>query len=131
LPFSKSSNIDVTPVFLEYLNGPSKVMSSGLSHSLHLNKPGAASSKEKESTPGGRAEVRWKTVASAPGLTTAMIIAGRLKAEGLPVHAWQEGAGQAMGLTVGILGTAHVAVPEEYVDKALTILNDVEEDEAD
>ena len=99
-------------------------MSNTHSHSYHLNELSGASSRESEATPGGRTEVRWKRVASASGLTTAMIIAGRLRAEGIPVHAWQEGAGQAMGLTVGILGTAHVAVPEEFVDQARHILED-------
>ena len=94
-----------------------------------MNEPDGASSKERASKPGGRTEVRWKLVASAAGLTTAMVIAGRLKSEGIPVHAWQEGAGQAIGLTVGILGTAHVAVPEEYADQARRILEDVDDGE--
>jgi hypothetical protein len=62
-----------------------------------------------------------------PGITPATIVAGRLQAEGIPVRAWQEGAGQALGLTVGLLGTGYVAVPEEYVAQALEILaTDVE-----
>lgn len=66
--------------------------------------------------------MRWEVVAQAPGITPATIIAGRLQAEGLPVRVWQEAAGQALGLTVGLLGTGYVAVPEEYVDQALEIL---------
>jgi len=102
-------------------------MDDALAHFFHLNEPGRTTSNDRASTPGGRAEIRWTTVASAPGLAPAMIIAGRLKAEGIPVHAWQEGAGQAIGLTIGILGTAHVAVPEEYADRARTILDAVED----
>ncbi|MCB9007931.1 MAG: hypothetical protein H6656_11290 [Ardenticatenaceae bacterium] len=77
-------------------------------------------------------EVKWEVVAQMPGLTPATIVAGRLKAEGVPVRVWQEGAGQALGLTVGLLGTGYVAVPEEYKDQALTILEtDYEDDAAD
>lgn len=84
-------------------------------------------SNEKSSTPGGSQEVRWEVVAQAPGITPATIIAGRLQAEGLPVRVWQESAGQALGLTVGLLGTGYVAVPEEYVEQALEILEYEEE----
>jgi hypothetical protein len=85
---------------------------------------------DKSGTPGDRREFKWQVVAQAPGITPATIIAGRLKAEGLPVRVWQEGAGQALGLTVGLLGTGHVAVPEEFVDRALEIL-EYEEDPVD
>ena len=79
---------------------------------------------------GGGQEVRWQVVAQAPGITPATIIAGRLQAEGVPVRVWQESAGQALGLTVGLLGTGHVAVPESFVEQALEIL-DYEEESAD
>lgn len=82
----------------------------------------------KETTPGGKKEVKWKVVAEAPGITPASIIAGRLKEEGIPVRAWQEGAGQALGLTVGLLGTGYVAVPEEFEEKAISILEEDVED---
>jgi len=79
-----------------------------------------------ETTGGGRTEIRWQVVAQTAGLTPATIIAGRLQSEGIPVRAWQEGAGQALGLTVGLLGTGYVAVPEEYAEEARSILEDVE-----
>ena len=85
---------------------------------------------DKSGSPGNRQEVRWEVVAQAPGITPATIIAGRLQAEGLPVRVWQEAAGQALGLTVGLLGTGYVAVPEEFVDRALEILElEYEEDD--
>lgn len=74
-------------------------------------------SQENSGSPNGSQEVRWKVVAQAPGITPATIIAGRLQAEGVPVRVWQEAAGQALGLTVGLLGTGHVLVPEEYVER--------------
>jgi hypothetical protein len=77
-----------------------------------------------ETTPSQQSEIRWEIVARMPGLTPATILAGRLHAEGIPVRAWQEGAGQALGLTVGLLGTGYVAVPEEYAEQALAILEE-------
>lgn len=85
---------------------------------------------ENSGTSGGYREVKWEVVARMPGIAPATIVAGRLKTEGVPVRVWQEGAGQAMGLTVGLLGTGYVAVPEEFVDQALEIL-EYEEDPAD
>lgn len=76
-----------------------------------------------ETNSGGATEIRWEIVAQLPGITPATIVAGRLQAEGIPVRAWQEGAGQALGLTVGLLGTGYVAVPEEYAEQAQRILN--------
>jgi hypothetical protein len=62
---------------------------------------------------------------------TAEIIVGRLLAEGIPARAWQEGAGQAFGLTVGLLGTGYVLVPESYVEQAKSILETpLEEDDS-
>lgn len=75
-------------------------------------------------TGGGSEEVRWEVVAQTAGLTPATIIAGRLQAEGIPARAWQEGAGRALGLTVGLLGTGYVTVPEEYAAAARRVLED-------
>ncbi|MCP4428287.1 MAG: hypothetical protein GY803_27685 [Chloroflexi bacterium] len=71
-------------------------------------------------------EIKWEIVARTAGLTPATIMAGRLQADNIPARAWQEGAGQAMGLTVGLLGTGFVAVPEKYVEQALEILEEEE-----
>jgi hypothetical protein len=75
-------------------------------------------------------QIHWEIVARTAGLMPAQIIVGRLNSLGIPARAWQEGAGDALGLTIGLLGTGHVEVPEEFVDQALEILaDDVEEDE--
>jgi hypothetical protein len=66
--------------------------------------------------------VRWEVVEKTSGITVAELIAGRLQAEGIPARAWQEGAGEALGLMVGLLGTAHVVVPEEFAEQARAIL---------
>ena len=68
-------------------------------------------------------EIQWVVVEKTSGITVAEIIAGRLQSEGIPARAWQEGAGEALGLMVGLLGTGHVVVPEEYADRARAILD--------
>lgn len=88
-------------------------------------------SYENSGTSGNRQEVKWEVVAQLPGITAATVVAGRLKAEGIPVRVWQEGAGQALGLTVGLLGTGYVVVPEAFVEQALEILEfEYDEDDA-
>ena len=77
------------------------------------------------------AETKWQVVAKTPGLTPAQIVADSLTAEGIPARAWQEGAGVAFGLTVGLLGTGYVAVPEEFEEEAKSILALSEEDYED
>ena len=79
-----------------------------------------------KNSPGGREPVKWEVVERTMGLMNATIIAGRLQVEGIPVRVWQEGAGRALGLTVGVLGTGYVAVPEEFVDLAVSILEESE-----
>lgn len=79
-----------------------------------------------ETTPGSGKEIQWEIVARTPGIMPAHIMAGRLQAEGIPARAWQEAAGQAYGLTVGLLGTGYVSVPEEFVDRAVEILEEAE-----
>lgn len=76
----------------------------------------------QEGTGGGSHAVRWEIVARTNGLLSAQIKAGRLEAEGIPVRAWAESAGVAMGITVGLLGTGYVSVPEDLVEQARIIL---------
>ncbi len=81
---------------------------------------------DMDSTPPGDAQqVQWVVVEQTSGLMAAEIIAGRLQAEGIPARAWQEGAGEAIGLIVGLLGTGHVVVPEEFADRAREVLDAV------
>lgn len=109
-------------------------MSTMASGSLPLDDGQEDESSEKEtrtSSPGGSTEIRWEVVAETAGLAPARIIADRLIAEGIPARAWQEGAGQAIGLTVGLLGTGYVVVPEEYVGEAQQILAKSYEEDLD
>jgi hypothetical protein len=89
------------------------------------------SAKDERNFPGGKEEIRWEVVARTPGYLPATIIAGRLQSEGIPARVWQEGAGRAFAVTVGILGTGHVVVPEEYAQQARNILADEIEAEDD
>ena len=69
-------------------------------------------------------EIKWEVVAKTFGLQEAQIIAGRLNANDIPVRAWQESAGGTMGLTIGLLGSGYVAVPDDFADRALAILEE-------
>lgn len=80
------------------------------------------SDSSSSSTSGDPQEIRWEVVEETAGITVAEIIVGRLQSEGIPARAWQEGAGEALGLIVGLLGTGHVVVPEEYAERARAIL---------
>lgn len=84
-------------------------------------------SKNANKNSGKPQEIKWEEVATTIGITPAQIIVGRLRSEGIPARAWQQSAGQAIGLTVGPMGTAHVVVPEEFVDIALEILENVDD----
>ena len=79
-------------------------------------------SYDSDGQPGEVEQVRWEVVEKTAGITPAEIIAGRLQAEGIPARAWQEGAGEAIGLMVGLLGTGHVVVPEAFAEQARAIL---------
>lgn len=71
---------------------------------------------------GDKRAVNWVIVANTMGLLAAQLMAGRLQADGIPARAWQEGPASVFALTVGILGTGHVAVPEEFAEQAEAIL---------
>ncbi|HSH02281.1 MAG TPA: hypothetical protein VLL52_07140 [Anaerolineae bacterium] len=73
-------------------------------------------------------ETKWEVVTNTLGLTPAQMIAGRLQAEGIPAHAWQQSAGQAFGLLVGGMGTGYVSVPQPYADHARELLQQIEEE---
>ncbi len=83
--------------------------------------------KSDEGQAPSQKETRWEEVATTSGITTAQILVGRLQSEGIPARAWQESAGQAAGLVIGLLGMGHVVVPETFVDQALDILADVDD----
>lgn len=79
-----------------------------------------------ETTGGGREPIKWVVVRKTMGYLPAQIMAERLKSDGIPARASQEGAGRALGLTVGILGEGRVLVPEEFEALARRILDEAE-----
>ncbi len=82
-------------------------------------------------TPGHNAEVRWVVVKKTSGILPAQVIAGSLEAAEIPALAWQEGAGRALGLTVGLLGSGYVSVPEPYEEQARDFLEMMDDLAAD
>lgn len=76
-------------------------------------------------------EINWQVVTKLFGMLEAQALIGRLRAEGIPAQAWQEGAGRALGLTVGGLGTVRVVVPAEYLEQAQQIATNDYSDEVD
>jgi DNA-directed RNA polymerase subunit RPC12/RpoP len=67
-------------------------------------------------------DIKWVKFWETPGSLAAEVIAGRLKAEGIPAWVWQQGAGAAMGLVYGPMGRGHVMVPEEELDHARRVM---------
>jgi hypothetical protein len=75
-------------------------------------------------------DAEWEVVHISSGMINAKIISGRLETEGIPVKLQYEAVGVLYGLTVDGLGAVKVLVPEEYIDRALEVIND-RYDEAD
>lgn len=66
----------------------------------------------------------WYVVAEVAGVTNAEIVAGLLRSARIPVYLYREAAGSsALPLTVGLLGSVTVAVPEIYYAEALALLD--------
>jgi hypothetical protein len=68
----------------------------------------------------------WKILAEVNGTLTAELWRGLLEAQGIPVVLSQEGAGRAIGLTVGPLGSVTILVPANEVEHARQVLDESE-----
>ncbi len=68
----------------------------------------------------------WEVVAEVGGMLTAELWRGLLEAQDIPVVLSQEGAGKAIGLTVGPLGNVVILVPANELDRARQVLADYE-----
>lgn len=66
----------------------------------------------------------WETIYSSNGPLHAEILRSLLEAQDIPVFLSQEGAGSALGLTIGPLGEIQVMVPSSRVFLARQILAD-------
>jgi hypothetical protein len=68
-------------------------------------------------------ERNWVQVASVQAEVQAELLRGLLEAQEIPVLLSREGAGRALGLTVGPLGDVHILVPDTFLAEATDILN--------
>ena len=67
-------------------------------------------------------ENQWQVVYEATDPVNAEILRGLLESQGIQVHLSQEGAGRAIGFTVGPLGFVQVLVPSDDFEKATELL---------
>ena len=63
------------------------------------------------------------------GLLQAEIIKGKLESNDIPVLLEYESLGPVMGLTLDGLGQVRVLVPEDKLEMAQALVDDVEEDD--
>ncbi|MBI5671186.1 MAG: DUF2007 domain-containing protein [Chloroflexi bacterium] len=66
--------------------------------------------------------MEWRIVFTTTNSAEAQVIAGRLRAEQIPVMVHQEAGGRALGITVGRLGEVTVLVRPDDYERAITIL---------
>jgi len=71
----------------------------------------------------------WYVVAYAADMVVAEIPAGLLRTAGIPVFLFREAAASsAIPLTVGMLAGVEIAVPEQYYEEAVALLDEDEDD---
>jgi hypothetical protein len=71
-------------------------------------------------------EKKWVQVASIQAEVQAELLRGLLEAQGIPVLLSREGAGRALGLTIGPLGEVNILVPGEFQAEAKNIIRQYE-----
>ena len=69
-------------------------------------------------------EEPWEVLDEISGSIDAEIIRGMLEAQNIPVVLSQEGAGRALGLTIGSLGETQILVPKSKLESAQAVLDD-------
>jgi hypothetical protein len=67
---------------------------------------------------------QWKVVIEVPGDVQAEILRNLLEADGIKVFLNQEGAGRAVGLTMGPMGEVQIMVPDNQFDQAHQLIDD-------
>lgn len=68
-------------------------------------------------------EEQWELLDELPGTIEVEILRGLLEAQEIPVVLSQEGAGRAIGLTIGPLGETQVLVPKNKLEEAKKVLD--------
>jgi hypothetical protein len=69
-------------------------------------------------------EVKWELITTVSGELQADILRNLLEVQGIKVFLSQEGAGRAVGLTMGPMGEVQVLVPENQSEAARQIVDD-------
>jgi hypothetical protein len=69
-------------------------------------------------------EVKWELITTVSGELQADLLRNLLKVQGIKVFLSQEGAGRAVGLTMGPMGEVQVLVPENQSEAARQIVDD-------
>jgi hypothetical protein len=69
-------------------------------------------------------EVKWELITTVSGELQANILRNLLEVQGIKVFLSQEGAGRAVGLTMGPMGEVQVLVPENQSEAARQIVDD-------
>ena len=67
---------------------------------------------------------KWELITTASGELQADLIRNLLEAQEIKVFLSQEGAGRAVGLTLGPMGEVQVLVPENQSEAARQIVED-------
>lgn len=70
------------------------------------------------------AEVKWELITTVSGEFQADLLRNLLEAQGIKVFLNQEGAGKAVGLTLGPMGEVQVLVPDNQSEAARQIVDD-------
>ncbi len=66
----------------------------------------------------------WEVITEVSGELQAGLLRNLLEAQGIKVFLNQEGAGRAVGLTLGPLGDVQIMVPEHQSQEARKIVED-------
>ena len=67
---------------------------------------------------------KWEVVTEVSGELQAGLLRNLLEAQGIKVFLNQEGAGKAVGLSIGPLGEVQILVPEHQSEEARKIVDD-------
>jgi hypothetical protein len=67
---------------------------------------------------------KWEVITEVSGELQAGLIRNLLEAQGIKVFLNQEGAGRAVGLSVGPLGEVQILVPKSQCEAASKIVDD-------
>jgi hypothetical protein len=65
----------------------------------------------------------WIVLDEVAGMLQAEILRGLLEAQEIPTVLSQEGAGRALGLTIGTMGSVQILVPSKDQDRARELID--------